>query len=95
MCSKYEKLFMQSMLAAFTKSGIEESSFDRVMMNMKEATQFENLPLLSVDEGHNVLGRLNASRLILTEPGKSGRLDMKLRLNVSPEDISYALRSEE
>ena len=55
---------------------------------------FENLDLLTIDQSHNVVGRLTACKLVLVEPGKSGRLDMKLRLNVSPDDVLFALRDE-
>ena len=93
-CSKYEKVFLQSTVAVFTKIGIEEAPLDRVLKAMHEVLKFENLDLLSIDQAHNVVGRLTASKLVLVEPGKSGRLDMKLRLNVSPDDVLFALRDE-
>jgi hypothetical protein len=34
------------------------------------------------------------SRLILIEPGKWGRLDMKIRLNISQDDVSFALQEQ-
>lgn len=93
-CSKYEKVFLQSTVAVFTKIGIEEAPLDRILKAMHEVLKFENLDLLSIDQAHNVVGRLTASKLVLVEPGKSGRLDMKLRLNVSPDDVLFALRDE-
>ena len=93
-CSKYEKIFLQSIVAVFTKIGIEEAPLDRVIKAMNEVLKFENLELLSIDQAHNVVGRLTASKLVLVEPGKTGRLDMKLRLNVSPDDVLFALRDE-
>ena len=93
-CSKYEKVFMQSMVAVFQKIGIEETPFERVIQSMNEVLKFESLDILSVDEAHGIVGRLASSRLILTEPGKAGRLDMKLRLNVSQEDVLFALKPE-
>ena len=93
-CSKYEKMFLQSMVGVFTKIGIEEAAFDRVLHSMNEILKFERLQTLNVDEAHNVVGRLSACRLILMEPGKSGRLDLKLRLNVSQDDVMFALREE-
>ena len=93
-CSKYEKIFLQSIVAVFTKIGIEEAPFDRVVKAMHEVLKFENLDLLSSDEAHNLVGRLTAIKLVLIEPGKSGRLDMKLRLNVSQEDVLFALKDD-
>lgn len=94
-CSKYEKVFMQAMVGVFQKTGIEEASFDRVFKSMNEILTFESLAACIVDEAHNVAGRLSACRLILTEPGKTGRLDMKLRLNVSQDDVLFAMREEQ
>ena len=93
-CSKYEKIFLKSIVAVFTKIGIEEAPLDRVIKAMNEVLKFENLELLSIDQAHNVVGRLTATKLVLVEPGKSGRLDMKLRLNISPDDVHFALRDE-
>jgi Cdc6-like AAA superfamily ATPase len=94
-CSKYERYFMQSMVAVFQKTGIEEATFDRVLLSMTEVLQFEDLTALTVDEAHNIVGRLQACRLILSEPGKTGRLDAKLRLNVSQDDVLFALKNED
>jgi len=93
-CSKYEKVFLQAIVAVFTKIGIEEAPLERVIKAMTGVLKFENLDLLSIDQSHNVVGRLTACKLVLVEPGKSGRLDMKLRLNVSPDDVLFALRDE-
>lgn len=93
-CSKYEKVFLQAIVAVFQKIGIEEAPFDRVLKTMNEVLKFENLDMLAVDEAHNVVGRLAACRLVLAEPGKTGRLDMKLRLNVSQDDVMFALKED-
>lgn len=94
-CSRYEKVFLQAIVAVFVKIGIEEAPFDRVVQAMHEVLTFENLDLLSTDAAHNLVGRLTAIKLILVEPGKTGRLDMKLRLNVSQDDVMFALRDED
>ena len=93
-CSKYEKIFLQSLVAVFQKIGIEEAAFNRVLSSLNEILKFETLQPLCVDEAHNVVGRLAACRLILMEPGKAGRLDLKLRLNVSQDDVMFALRED-
>ena len=68
------------MVAVFQKIGIEETPFDRVVHSMNDVLKFESLDTLSVDEAFNIVGRLSSSRLILSEPGKTGRLDMKLNM---------------
>merc|ERR1740123_3011332 len=82
-CSKYEKVFLQSIVAVFTKIGIEEAPLDRVIKAMNEVLKFENLDFLSIDQAHNVVRLLTACKLVLVEPGKAGRLFMKLRLQLT------------
>ena len=94
-CSKYEKIFLQAIVAVFQKIGIEEAPFERVVKAMNEVLKFEGLHVLEVGEAHNILGRLAAIKLVLVEPGKIGRLDMKLRLNVSQDDVLFALRDSD
>ena len=91
LCSRYEKVFLRSIVAMFQKIGIEEAPLDRVLTTMNGILKFENLAPLSLEEAHNVVGRLAASRLVLAEPSKVGRIDMKLRLNVSQDDVLFAL----
>ena len=61
---------------------------------MTELAQFEGKPVLNEPEIHSLVGRLSASRLILIEPGKWGRLDMKIRLNISQDDVTFALQQQ-
>ena len=92
--SKYKKVFLQFIMAVTTKIGIKEAALDRVIKAMNKVLKFENLDLLSNDQAHNVVGHLTACKLVLFEPGKTGRLDMKLRLNVSADNVLHALRDE-
>ena len=50
------------MVAVFTKIGIEEAAFERVLHSMNEILKFERLQTLNVDEAHNVVGRLSAQQ---------------------------------
>jgi hypothetical protein len=59
-----------------------------------ELLTFEGKSSLTEPEFHSLVGRLSASRLILIEPGKWGRLDMKIRLNISQDDITFALQEQ-
>ena len=59
-----------------------------------ELATFEGRMTLTEPEFHALVGRLAASRLVLIEPGKSGRLDMKIRLNISQDDVTFALQDK-
>ena len=52
------------------------------------------ISLFPYHRAHSVAGRLIGMRLVLGEPGKSGRLDMKVRLNVSTDDVNFALKKD-
>ncbi len=91
LCSEYEKFWLKAMLTTFQKKGIEEASFERVNSDFWSILRFEGKPLVSIDEAFNIVGRLSSSRLILYEPREAGRLLMKLRLNVSHEDLNFGL----
>jgi len=92
-CSQFEKFFLQAIVNDFTKTGIEETTFQRIQKLTSEMVKFEGYSSLSISDAHGLLNRLHSMRLVLTEPGKSGRLDMKIRLNVSQDDIIFALKS--
>ena len=59
-----------------------------------EFATFDGKFNLTEPECHALVGRLAASRLILIEPGKCGRLDMKIRLNISQDDVTFALQEQ-
>ena len=92
-CSQFEKMFLQSLVTIFQKTGIEETSFDRTLTLTTELALMEGHGPLTLHELHGVLNRLSCMRLVLAEPGKSGRLDMKIRLNVSQDDVLFALKN--
>merc|ERR1719507_2981840 len=91
-CSQFERMFLQSIVTLFQKTGIEETTFDRTMKLTTELALMEGYSALTLLELHSVLNRLSSMRLVLVEPGKSGRFDMKIRLNVSQDDVLFALK---
>ena len=93
-CSPFEKMFLQSLVGIFGKTGIEETSFARTAELLSELSVVEGYKPVSITVAHGVLSRLVHMRLVLAEPGKSGRLDMKIRLNVSTDDVNFALKKE-
>jgi len=93
-CSPFEKMLLQSLVAIFCKTGIEETTFGRAHTLLSELSVVEGYKPVSTTVGHSVLSRLVFMRLVLAEPGKSGRLDMKIRLNVSTDDVNFALKKD-
>lgn len=53
----------------------------------------EGLQPISVSEGLGVCQRLGACRLLLLEPSRLGVLQ-RVRLNVSQDDVLYALKAD-
>ena len=94
-CSQFERMFLQSIVTLFQKTGIEETTFDRTMKLTTELALMEGHFQLTLHELYGVLNRLSSMRLVLAEPGKSGRLDMKIRLNVSQDDVLFALKNSD
>ena len=92
-CSQFERIFLQSIVTVFQKTGIEETTFERTLKLTAELALMEGHRPMTLQELHGVLNRLNSMRLVLAEPGKSGRLDMKIRLNVSQDDVWFALKN--
>ena len=93
-CSPFEKMFLQTLVAIFEKTGIEETSLGRARELLTELAVVDGYAPITVTVAHSVLARLVNMRLVLGEPGKSGRLDMKIRLNVSTDDVNFALKKE-
>jgi len=73
---------------------IEETSLGRARELLTELAVVDGYAPITVTVAHSVLARLVNMRLVLGEPGKSGRLDMKIRLNVSTDDVNFALKKE-
>ena len=91
-CSKFEKFFLQTLITLFQKTGIEETTFERTLTTTTELGLMEGHSKLTLHELHGIVNRLASMKLVLAEPGKSGRLDMKIRLNVSQDDVLFALK---
>ena len=92
-CSQFERMFLQGMVTVFQKTGIEETTFERGQKLLTELALMEGHRPLTLNETHGILNRLHSMKLVLAEPGKSGRMDMKIRLNVSQDDVLFALKN--
>lgn len=91
--SLQEQLFLRAVIAEFRRLGLEEATFQQVFVQQVALCRVEGLPPVSVSEALSVCQRLGACRLLLLEPS---RLDihLRVRLNVSQDDVLFALRDE-
>ncbi|KAG8197381.1 hypothetical protein JTE90_013504 [Oedothorax gibbosus] len=91
--SKVAKLFLQGMLWEFTRTGLEETTLWKVSSRISSYCE-EGIKKPSSAEISNVCSQLAAAHLILVDNFRND-IYMKIRLSVSPDDVSYALTGKE
>ncbi|XP_056605965.1 origin recognition complex subunit 1 isoform X2 [Triplophysa dalaica] len=91
--SLQEQLFLRAVIAEFRRLGLEEATFQQVFVQHQALCRVEGLQPPSVSEGLAVCQRLGSCRLLLLE---GSRLDLllRIRLNVSQDDVLYALKAD-
>jgi Cdc6-like AAA superfamily ATPase len=89
-CSKMEQLFMKSIAILYKKSGIEETSLNRIFEQHNFLCKTVNIQPLNRTQLLNVCCTLASSKLILLEPTKNIYLQ-RVRCNMSIDDIDYVL----
>ncbi|XP_076462383.1 uncharacterized protein LOC143294790 [Babylonia areolata] len=92
--STQEQLFLKAVVSEFKHSGIEEAEFGKLYTHHLALCRFEGVPPPSASELSAICWRLGSSRLLLVEHGRMDTL-MRVRLNVSPEDVNCALQAEQ
>ncbi|XP_075412158.1 origin recognition complex subunit 1 [Tenrec ecaudatus] len=90
-CSVLEQCFLRAILAEFRRSGLEEATFKQVYRQHVTLCSVEGLPYPTVSETMAVCARLGSCRLLLVEPSRNDLL-LRVRLNVSPNDVVFALK---
>lgn len=90
--STQEQLFLRAVIAEFRRLGVEEATFQQVFVQHQALCRVEGLQSVRVSEGLAVCQRLGACRLLLLETSCLGVLQ-RVRLNVSQDDILYALKA--
>jgi len=70
---------------------LKETSLGRARELLTKVMGVERYAPLTVTVAHSVQARLVSMCLVLGEPVASGRLDMKIRQNVSTDDVNFAL----
>ncbi|XP_076578395.1 origin recognition complex subunit 1 [Chaetodon auriga] len=91
--SLQEQLFLRAVIAEFRRLGLEEATFQQVFVQHQALCRVEGLQPVSVSEGLAACQRLGACRLLLLEPSRLGVLQ-RVRLNVSQDDVLYALKAD-
>uniref|UniRef100_A0A8C4S274 Origin recognition complex subunit 1 n=1 Tax=Erpetoichthys calabaricus TaxID=27687 RepID=A0A8C4S274_ERPCA len=91
--SLHEQLFLKATIAEFRRLGLEEASFQQVFQQHLALCRVEGVKPLCMSEGLAVCQRLGACRLLLIENSKND-LHLRVRLNVSQDDVLYALKEE-
>ena len=82
---------LRVMVAEFHRTGVEETMVRSVHREMATFLRTEGREAVSLPGLVALLARLSAARLMLAEHFKLG-LETKLRLNVSTEEINFALK---
>ncbi|XP_035699697.1 origin recognition complex subunit 1-like [Branchiostoma floridae] len=89
--SLQEQLFLKAVVAEFRRSGLEEATFLQVSQQHECLCRLDGVSVPTMSQLSGVCSTLGASRLLLVEAGKSD-LSQRVRLNVSQDDVMYALR---
>ncbi|NXF14537.1 ORC1 protein, partial [Rhodinocichla rosea] len=91
--SLHEQIFLKAILAEFCRAGVEEATVQQIYHHYVALCRVEGLQSPTVSEIMAICSRLGACRLLLVE-ASSKYLHMRVRLNLSQDDVMYALREE-
>ncbi|XP_042637592.1 origin recognition complex subunit 1 [Orycteropus afer afer] len=89
--SVLEQGFLRAILAEFHRSGLEEATLQQIYSQHLLLCRMEGLPYPTMSETMAVCSRLGSCRLLLVEPSRNDLL-LRVRLNVSRDDVLYALK---
>ncbi|NWS74509.1 ORC1 protein, partial [Crotophaga sulcirostris] len=91
--SLHEQIFLKAILAAFRKAGVEEATVEQVYRQHIALCRFEGMSSPTVSQVMAICSRLGACRLLLVEASKN-YLHTWVRLNISQDDVMYALKDD-
>ncbi|NXI39773.1 ORC1 protein, partial [Galbula dea] len=91
--SLHEQIFLKAILAEFHRAGVEEATVQQVYRQHVALCRIEGMQSPTVSEIMAICSRLGACRLLLVESSNK-YLHMRVRLNVSQDDVTYALKDE-
>ncbi|XP_038650173.1 origin recognition complex subunit 1 [Scyliorhinus canicula] len=91
--SAQEQIFMRAVLAEFQRLGLEEATFQQIYQQHMGLCRMDGLQPPTMSQTMLICTRLGACRLLLVESSKND-LHMRVRLNVSQDDVMYALKEK-
>ncbi|NWU60720.1 ORC1 protein, partial [Pterocles burchelli] len=91
--SLHEQIFLKAILAEFRRAGVEEATVQQVYRQHVALCRIEGMQSPTVSEIMAICSRLGACRLLLVESSNK-YLHMRVRLNISQDDVMYALKDE-
>lgn len=89
--SQQEQIFMRAVVAEFHRTGIEETTFSKVYNQHITICRLEGVKPPTFSEVSSISARLSGCRLLLSELSTND-LFHKIQLNVSIDDVNYALK---
>lgn len=91
-CSKLEQFVLSSIANDVTRTGNEEVPFLNMLYNLEKLCVLESFKLPSIELILKSCHNLGSFRLLITQHGRTD-IHMTLMLNISTDDIHYALRN--
>ncbi|NXJ46081.1 ORC1 protein, partial [Spizaetus tyrannus] len=91
--SLHEQIFLKAILAEFRRAGVEEATVQQVYHQHVALCRIEGMQSPTISEIMAICSRLGACRLLLVESNNK-YLHMRVRLNISQDDVMYALKEE-
>ncbi|XP_066599778.1 origin recognition complex subunit 1 [Prorops nasuta] len=92
-CSEMEQNFLQSLCAEITRTGVEEVIFKNILRQLQSICSFKGIKMPTVTETLGLCMNLSASRILICEHSKAD-IYQKVLLNVSTDDVYYALQTD-
>ncbi|XP_063695681.1 LOW QUALITY PROTEIN: origin recognition complex subunit 1 [Culicoides brevitarsis] len=90
-CSKYEQMWLQAVCAEVARTGVEECTFIGVYHQFESIAAFNGVKIPNPGQALGLCAKLGAIRLLITEHSRTD-LYMKILLNISSDDVHYALQ---
>ncbi|XP_069837715.1 origin recognition complex subunit 1 [Dendropsophus ebraccatus] len=91
--SVQEQAFLKAVIAEFRRSGLEEATFQQVYHQYVALCRIDGVQPPSMSEALTICGQLGNIRLLLVESSRND-IFLRVRINVSQDDIMYALKEE-
>ncbi|KAF0287610.1 Origin recognition complex subunit 1 [Amphibalanus amphitrite] len=90
-CPAQARSLLQAVVSEFQRTGLEEARLGRVYEQMAAACRFEGVSPPTLSEVFALVSQLTAVRLLHAQHARHD-LETRLRLNISVDDVSYAVQ---